>query len=318
MPLSKLISVLICSHNPREDYLSRVLGALRQQTFETTEWELLLIDNASSRPLQKAYDLSWHPAGRHLSVDRLGKTHALLRGISEAEGDILVIVDDDNVLAPNYLSRVIAIFNDNLSLGVIGGKIKGEFEVEPPEWAKPYLVFLAILDLGDQAFYSASFDEFAYVPPGAGMAIRKVVAQDYARKIKRDSVRQGFDPVGSKLSRAGDTDMALCALDMGFAKGYYPQLQLTHLIPENRLDSKYIQNLVEGSAYSITLLSLIRGLVPPPPRTVLPAWRRRLSDLRWRIRNRKANPTQMIEHSMERGRTSAHVYFLTSYSTMES
>jgi glycosyltransferase involved in cell wall biosynthesis len=310
---SPIITILICSHNPRKDYLSQVLEALRRQTLEKAAWELLIIDNASSSPLMKDYDLYWHPMARHLSVSQLGKTHALLQGVYEARGNILVIVDDDNVLAPDYLSNVVVIFNENPSLGVIGGRIKGEFEVEPPEWAKPYLIFLAIIDLGDQPFYSASFAEFAYVPPGAGMALRRIVAQDYARQIKSDSLRQGFDPVGKKLSRAGDTDMALCALDMGLAKGYFPELRLTHLIPKGRLELKYMQALVEGSEYSITLLSLIRGLILP--QTVLPRWRQRLFDLRQQFKNRNADPTQLIELARERGRASAHACYLTSCSS---
>ena len=38
-------SVIICTHNPRSDYLRRVLDALKAQTLLREQWELLLIDN---------------------------------------------------------------------------------------------------------------------------------------------------------------------------------------------------------------------------------------------------------------------------------
>jgi hypothetical protein len=57
-------SVIICSHNPRADYLGRVLQALAEQTLSKTSWELLLVDNASHQPLEKSWDLSWHPRAR--------------------------------------------------------------------------------------------------------------------------------------------------------------------------------------------------------------------------------------------------------------
>ena len=56
------ISVIICTHNPREDYLRRVLKALRAQSLSAEQWELLLIDNASKEPLAAAWDLSCSPA----------------------------------------------------------------------------------------------------------------------------------------------------------------------------------------------------------------------------------------------------------------
>src|SRR2546423_13834260 len=96
------LTVIICAHNPRMDYLDRVLNSLRMQTLSKKHWELLLVDNASRERLSNLWDLNWHPQARHLREAQLGKTPALLTGIREARGDVLVVVDDDNVLAPDY------------------------------------------------------------------------------------------------------------------------------------------------------------------------------------------------------------------------
>jgi glycosyltransferase involved in cell wall biosynthesis len=304
------LTVLICSHNPRREYLTRVLEALRRQTFDKSKWELLLIDNASSRQLHEVYDLSWHSSARHLLVDKLGKTHAVLRGIKEAQSEILLIVDDDNVLAQDYLENVFTIFEENFFIGVIGGVVEGEFEVEPPKWSLPYLHYLAIVDKGDRPLHALTPDMNFYIPPGAGMGILKTVAEYYAQQIKADPVRQGLDPVGDELSRAGDTDLALCAFDLGFARGYYPQLKLKHLIPKNRLEPEYIERLIEGSNYSVSLLSLIRGLTVPQPSH----FRHRLmTNFRLWLRNRNAHPLQLrMERAEERGRCRAHASFLSA------
>ena len=47
------ISAIICTHNPRPDYLRRVLDALKAQTLPKEQWELLLIDNASKVAIGK-------------------------------------------------------------------------------------------------------------------------------------------------------------------------------------------------------------------------------------------------------------------------
>jgi glycosyl transferase family 2 len=310
------LSVIICSHNPNHAYLSRVLDALKAQTLSKNNWEMLLIDNASRKPLKEAFSLSWHPLGRHLSVLRLGKTHALVEGIREARARILVIVDDDNVLSPEYLQNLLVAFDQHPLLGVVGGLIEGSFEVTPPKWAEPYLLYLAIIDLGEESFYYYSHRDHTYVPPGAGMGILKTVAEYYAQQIATDPIRQGFDPVGKRISRCGDTDMALCVFDMGLGMGYCPSLKLKHLMPKERLQSGYFQRLMEGGEYSITLLRLIRGYINPE--NVPPVWRRRLSDLKWRVRNRSAGPAELIERARERGRSDAYSYYLTMRSSSKS
>ena len=93
------LSVIICCHNPRSDYLERVLEALQAQTLSTNNWELLVVDNASENPVSASHNISWHPNARHVREENLGLTRARLRGIAESKADLLVFVDDDNVLA---------------------------------------------------------------------------------------------------------------------------------------------------------------------------------------------------------------------------
>src|ERR1700724_388037 len=99
------ISVIICTYNPRMDYLARVLSALQAQTLAREHWELLLIDNASNQPLRGRIDLSWHQHAKHVTEQKLGLTFARLRGIRESACELLVFVDDDNVLDPDYLEQ---------------------------------------------------------------------------------------------------------------------------------------------------------------------------------------------------------------------
>ena len=47
------LSVIICTHNPRVDYLYSVLNALQQQTLSHDQWELILVDNASQDVLSE-------------------------------------------------------------------------------------------------------------------------------------------------------------------------------------------------------------------------------------------------------------------------
>ncbi len=98
-----MISTILCTHNPRPDYLRRTLEGLRRQDIKKDDWELVVVDNACDPPFAKLADLGWHPRARVVCERTLGLTEARLRGLRESRGDLIVFVDDDNVLADNYL-----------------------------------------------------------------------------------------------------------------------------------------------------------------------------------------------------------------------
>jgi hypothetical protein len=251
------LSVIICTHNPRPDYLRRVLDALRAQTLPKEQWELLLIDNASNVPLAKSWNLSWHPHARHLHEEELGLTPARLRGIKESKSEFSIFVDDDNVLAADYLAGTLSIFNTRPELGVIGGSIKGEFEIPPPDWIAPYLEGLVICEL-ERDYWSNLGGWSRAEPYGAGMCVRRAVATDYYQKATSSPLRKLLGRSGTALSAGEDSDMAMCAIDLGLGTGRFCALKLTHLIPRGRLTEEYVIRLFAGFAAAKEIAAVLR------------------------------------------------------------
>jgi hypothetical protein len=258
------ISVIICAHNPRPEYLAQTLDSLKNQGLPKEKWEFLLIDNASSQPLATNWDLSWHPLGRHVREETLGLTPARLRGIGESTGAILVFVDDDNVLDPDYLQKAWEIAEAWPALGVWGGRNEGRFEVTPPEWTKRYWGMLAIQEFKGNR-WSNSYDHGEAHPCGAGMIVRRAVATTYARKAQTDRSRVGLGRKGGALTSGEDTDIALMAIDLGLGTGVFEALHLVHLIPKGRLEEPYLVRLAESISFSGTMLHSLRGHLRPPP-----------------------------------------------------
>jgi len=57
--MAPFLSVVLCTHNPRQAVLDETLAALRRQkTLDRGGWELIIIDNASNPPLHGSIDLS--------------------------------------------------------------------------------------------------------------------------------------------------------------------------------------------------------------------------------------------------------------------
>ncbi len=259
---SIMLTVIICTHNPRLDYISKVLQALQNQTLSLNEWELLLVDNASDQLLSSEVDLSWHPNFRHIREDQLGLTPARLRGIQEAQTDILVFVDDDNVLDFDYLKNALEISNSHPMMGAWGGQTLPEFEHNPPAWTEKYWAYIGIRKF-DQSHWS-KMPLWKATPIGAGLCIRKQVAEAYANLVRNDSRRLGLDRRGNLLTGCGDLDMVYTAHDLDLYTGLFINLKLQHLMPSKRLEEEYLLRIYEGNAYSATILSFLRGQIRLP------------------------------------------------------
>lgn len=252
-----MISVILCTHNPRPDYLERTAKALEAQTLDRGEWELIVIDNGSDVDLDQRMDVSWHPSARIVRENELGLTPARLRGIRESTGETLVFVDDDNVLAHDFLAEVVRITASHPFLGAWSGGIQGEFESDPPPWAKRYFGLLAIREVERDA-WSNIYWEANTTPVGAGLCVRRHVALEYLR-LNDDGLRRfRMDRAGQSLVSGGDNDLAACAIDLGLSCGVISSLKLRHLIPSERLSEDYLLRLVEGVAYSSIILRSFR------------------------------------------------------------
>jgi glycosyltransferase involved in cell wall biosynthesis len=127
------VTVITCTHNPRSDYLAETIEALARQSLPLDRWEYLLIDNASSPERTPKVELSWHPEARMIREENLGLTPARLRGIREAQGNLLIFVDDDNVLDPNFLEQALRVAEEKPFLGSWSGQtaLVAGHEIQP-------------------------------------------------------------------------------------------------------------------------------------------------------------------------------------------
>jgi glycosyltransferase involved in cell wall biosynthesis len=253
------VSVVLCTHNPRPDYLRRALESLKRQTLDRRDWEFLMVDNASGEDLARGWDLSWHPGARHVREDELGLTAARLRGIAESRGDLLVFVDDDNVLAEDFLQHVAGIPARYPHVGVIGaGTLTPEFEIPAPPELTPRLGMLALRTV-DTPLWSNDANGSDLIPWGAGMGVTRPVATAYRELLRDPTVRRVVGRRGKRLFCGEDDLFSWAAAEMGFGFGLFPELRVTHLISGGRLNRAYFLKLVHDQAYSHRVLSHLLG-----------------------------------------------------------
>ena len=135
----------------RPTLLARALAALAIQRDPGVPWDLVVVDNDSPGATQtfEAGTVSFPVPARLLAEPARGSAHARNRGIAEAEGDVVVMIDDDVVPAEGWLARLL----EPIVAGrcdAAGGRVVLDPTVPRPRWFDEERIggYLSNLDLG--------------------------------------------------------------------------------------------------------------------------------------------------------------------------
>jgi glycosyltransferase involved in cell wall biosynthesis len=251
-----LLSVIICSFNPKKEYLDRTLDGLRKQTLPFCNWELIIVDNASSDPIKETHKITWQPNVKYVYENQQGLIFARIKGISEANCNLLVFFDDDNIPDSYYLENVLDIAEKYPFAGVFGGNCIAEYETTPPEYLLKHTGMLAVRTVSRIVFSNLYI--WNTTPTGAGMVVRKNVADCFIANVRGSKISKMLGRRGNNLMSGEDNEISYTAIDMGFACGLFPQLSLIHIIPNSRLQPTYLLKLSKYIAASTILLNSLR------------------------------------------------------------
>jgi glycosyltransferase involved in cell wall biosynthesis len=246
------VSVIVLAHNPRVDYLTKVLDALRVQSLPQERWELLIVDNQSTPPLENLVNLNWHSNAAIVREPELGITRARVCGLKQSVGWLAIFVDDDNVLAPDYLEQARKIADEFPFIGTWGGRIDPEFENVDRAPPRELHSFLSLREVSAD-LWSNDQSHHASTPWGPGLCIRKTVADIYLQEVEKNRARLLLGVKGNARLAGDDTDIAYTGCRMGLAKGVFCRLQVTHLIPNERCTAPYLCRVAKGRGYSAVL-----------------------------------------------------------------
>jgi len=293
-----ILSVILPTRNPEPIRLRRTLQALGQQTLRTADWECLVVDNGSNPALQfSALTIDGPKNLRLIRELQPGLTSARRCGFQAGSSEIVVMVDDDNLLAPDYLAKVLAIFKTQPRVGALGGRSLPEFENEPAPWVREFEGLLACRDLGETPLLTEGLfnpvsgqNEYpVFAPIGAGMAVRRAAVESW---LSEPSAELFPDRCGRELTSGGDNEMVLMAMEAGWEVGYFPELVLTHLIPDARLTRDYLACL-NRSIQKSWVQVLQKHNANPWPR--IPPWTVPLRQLKaWFVHRAWSSPSAHV------------------------
>jgi glycosyltransferase involved in cell wall biosynthesis len=255
------LSVIICTYSPAPGIFTKCLEAITIASFQQRPDEILIIDNNSPVPLaREEYIREFIHQNRNTRVileERQGLTNARIRGITEAKGELLVFIDDDNIVAENFFLMAARIATNYPFIGAFSGQVLIEYEKAPPAWTQRYWGLLVHRKFDGNHWSNLMFNNET-MPCGAGLCIRREVGYHYIHLHKTGKRNFYLDRSKGSLLSGGDNDLAMCACDIGKGMGLFQDLQLRHHIPQSRFSLQYLSRLAHGIYYSSVILQYLR------------------------------------------------------------
>ncbi|MBR0394319.1 MAG: glycosyltransferase family 2 protein, partial [Alistipes sp.] len=125
------LSLIIATYN-RAAWMTRALESVVRQSAERSTWECIVVNNNSTDDTCEQFN---HFAAAHSEYNirmvveqEQGLSNARNRGIAEAAGDYIAIVDDDETLEDTFIESYIEFFEAFPRAMVAGGAVIPRYE----------------------------------------------------------------------------------------------------------------------------------------------------------------------------------------------
>lgn len=114
-----LVSVIIPAWNGSE-HLEACLTALQTQTYSPLE--VIVVDNASSDESADLVERLFPNVKLIINSQNLGFSGGCNTGLRVAQGDILILLNQDTIVEPEWAGALVEVFEADLTIGIAGGK----------------------------------------------------------------------------------------------------------------------------------------------------------------------------------------------------
>lgn len=241
------VSILMCSYNGQSNIAGSIRAIASLDISELQGVELIFVDNGSTENMEGLVQSLWEtyhaPFALHTFTEKKsGKVSALLQGLTAVRGKYVVICDDDNELASNYLQIGYTYMEQHPTVGVLGGHGIPQASVELPNWFEAVKYNYAC---GAQASKTGNVQPERNVVYGAGLWFRKSA---YDRAVK-NGFRFIFNYVRDKprmrdMSNGGeDGELCWAIKYQGYDVHYHADLQFVHHIESYKLSTDYYTSI---------------------------------------------------------------------------
>ena len=244
------VSIIVCTYNGARRLPDTIAHIARQKASPEIPWEFIIVDNASTDGSAAVAYTEWnkHHCNAHFSIvhqPKIGLTNAREKGFEEAQYNYIVLCDDDNWLAPDYVNIAFEVMQRHPSIGMLGGNGEFVYEIDPPHWLHAYQLYAG----GPQAEKSGKVETNLLY--GAGSILRKSAYY----LIKNSGFNSMLtDRMASQLTSGGDYELCYALVLAGYEIWYDERLRFKHFITKDRLTWEYYLKYIRESSVCFEVL----------------------------------------------------------------
>ena len=245
------ISIVIPTHN-RADTLRNAIESILPLRAEA-HFEFVIVDNNSTDTTRQVVE-SYGSLARYVFEGKTSFTMARKAGADHATGDVLLYLDDDVLVRPGSLKRIVEVFTRHPDCGVIAGHIDPKYTEQPPQWTLDCQRAFNGWSLFNPETISDLREEFQIVPSAAGpmMAIRRT-AYDRVGGFPPDTIGVETNRAERSFNKLyigpGDYGLCLKIRAAGFNVYYSSDIAVFHVIPPIRFTIQFWRSRVIGEGY---------------------------------------------------------------------
>jgi glycosyltransferase involved in cell wall biosynthesis len=248
--MTRQISAIICTLN-RANYLRKAIQSLVEQTLNPELYEIIVVDNCSTDNTKQIVTEEFASVTnlRYIYEPILGVSQARNTAWRNAKGQYMAYLDDDAIAYPNWLEKILEVFNTvTPQPGCIGGRIDPIWEALKPEWLPENLSrFYTIVDYFPTPRILNSKEYLV----GANMA--------FPRELLEKCVQfpLNLDRKGKKLLSMGENRVQEILREKGYYCYYHPEIGVQHHVSAARLTQDWLLRRLywEGVGAAITQMN---------------------------------------------------------------
>jgi glycosyltransferase involved in cell wall biosynthesis len=248
------IAVVIATHN-RDQYLMKALDGLSSQTLPAAEYEVLVIDNASTDATRERVLARAKVAIniQYIYEPTLGASAARNTGWRAARSPYVAFLDDDAIPDRDWLERIIRAFEEvTPHPACVGGRVEPIYEVPPPDWIEGLLLdYLTVIDHSPVPVFLVDIIQRQKLA-SANMAVERHALEQVGGLNTR------LDRVGTRLLSGGDVLVQLQLEKLGMPVYYDPAIHVRHHVSAKRLTREWMADRAYWGGVSDALLSFFQ------------------------------------------------------------
>jgi len=227
------VAAAVCAHNDAA-FLADAVASLMRQTLPERDYEVVVVDNASTDDTGPVLCDLQGRYGRRLRVcweERTGLSHARNLALAVAGAPIVAFIDADAVADPGWLEGILAAFRQAGPVAVVGGPVRIRWDQPRPRW------------------WSSRLDEAlnAYEPGREPMVLgypRYPYGTNFALRVDAAGAVGGFATVlgrcGRTLGAGEEGELCLRLARAGWEIRFAPDVVVHHRTVPDRLSRRYV------------------------------------------------------------------------------